>query len=81
MIISVILTILCVIILLAAICCLLFRDLMFALVSYAVFGLVLTVIFYLLDAPDVAIAEASIGAALTVCIFVLAMRLTRRREE
>lgn len=58
-----------------------FRDLLAAIVSYSVFSLVLTVLYFLLDAPDVAIAEAGIGAALTTCIFVIAIRMTRRREE
>jgi len=34
-----------------------------------------------LQAPDVAIAEASIGAALVTAIFVIAIRRTRRHEE
>ncbi len=58
-----------------------FRDLLAAIVSYSVFSLVLTVLYFLLDAPDVAIAEAGIGAALTTCIFVIAIKMTRRREE
>lgn len=58
-----------------------FRDLLAAIVSYSVFSLILTVLYFLLDAPDVAIAEAGIGAALTTCIFVIAIRMTRRREE
>ena len=58
-----------------------FRDLLAAIVSYSVFSLVLTVLYFLLDAPDVAIEEAGIGAALTTCIFVIAIRMTRRREE
>ncbi|MGB4270321.1 MAG: hydrogenase subunit MbhD domain-containing protein [Spirochaetota bacterium] len=58
-----------------------FRDLLAAIVSYSVFSLVLTVLYFLLDAPDVAIAEAGIGAALTTSIFVIAIRMTRRREE
>lgn len=44
-------------------------------------SLALTVVFFMLDAPDVAIAEASIGAALTTVIFVIAMKMTRRRED
>jgi len=34
--------------------------------------------FYILQAPDVAIAEAGIGAALTTAIYVIAVRRTRR---
>lgn len=78
---SILLIILSIIIIATGLMSLLFRDLLSAIVSYSVFSLVLTVIFFCLDAPDVAIAEASIGAALTVCIFVIAIRMTRRREE
>jgi uncharacterized MnhB-related membrane protein len=34
-----------------------------------------------LQAPDVAIAEAAIAAALTTAIFVLTIMRTRRKEE
>jgi len=73
--------ILCVVMIITAILSLYFKDLLASIVSYSVMSLVLTVIFFHLDAPDVAIAEAGIGAALTVCIFVIAIKLTRRREE
>lgn len=81
MITSAIFIVLSVIVLVTAMLSLYFRDLLAAVVSYSVMSLVLTVIFFQLDAPDVAIAEAGIGAALTICIFVIAIRLTRRREE
>jgi len=38
-------------------------------------------VFYLLQAPDVAIAQAGVGAALTTAIFLLAIWKTRRKEE
>jgi uncharacterized MnhB-related membrane protein len=44
-------------------------------------SLLLALQFYLLQAPDVAIAEAGVGAALTTAIFVLAIRKTQRKEE
>ncbi len=78
---NIVLSILCSVLMLTALMSILMRDLMAAVVAYSVFSLVMTVVFFLLDAPDVAIAEASIGAALTVCIFVLAIKMTRRREE
>ena len=78
---SIIFIILSIVIVLAALISLFYRDLLASVISYSVFGLVMTVLFFLLDAPDVAIAEAAIGAALTVCIFVIAIRMTRRREE
>lgn len=78
---SVIFIILSIVIVLAALISLFYRDLLASVISFSVFSLVMTVLFFLLDAPDVAIAEAAIGAALSVCIFVIAIRMTRRREE
>ena len=57
------------------------RDLMVAVLVFAAFSLVLTVLFFLLDAPDVAIAEAGIGACLTTVVFVIAVVMTSRKEE
>jgi len=57
------------------------RDLLASVVALAATSLLLALQFYLLQAPDVAIAEAGIGAALTTAIFVLALRKTRRKEE
>lgn len=57
------------------------RDLLASVVALAAMSLLLALQFYLLQAPDVAIAEAGIGAALTTAIFVLALRKTRRKEE
>jgi uncharacterized MnhB-related membrane protein len=55
-----------------------FKDLIYAALSLAALSLLLSLEFYLLQAPDVAIAEAGIGAAITTAIFVLAIRATRR---
>ena len=57
------------------------RDLLAAVIALAAASLLLSLEFYLLQAPDVAIAEAGIGAALTSAIYVLAIRKTRRKEE
>ncbi|MBC7098210.1 DUF4040 domain-containing protein [Candidatus Bipolaricaulota bacterium] len=57
------------------------RDLLAAAIALAAASLLLSLEFYLLQAPDVAIAEAGIGAALTTAIYVLAIRKTRRKEE
>ena len=50
------------------------RNLVAAVIMLAVLSLVLSLEFYLLKAPDVAIAEAAIGAGLTTAIFVFALR-------
>ncbi len=57
------------------------RDLMVAAIALAAFSLMMALEYYLLQAPDVAIAEAGIGAGLTTAIFMVAIRATRRREE
>lgn len=54
------------------------RDLLSAAIALAAFGLLLSLEFYLLRAPDVAVAEAGIGAGLTTAIFVIAIRAVRQ---
>ena len=58
-----------------------FRDLISAVIAAALVSLIASILFYFLQAPDVAMAEAAIGAALTVAIFIIAIRRTRRYEE
>ncbi len=55
-----------------------FKDLISAVIALAALSLLLALEFYLLQAPDVAIAEAGIGAAITTAIFVIAIRATKR---
>lgn len=55
-----------------------FKDLIVAAISLAALSLLLALEFYLLQAPDVAIAEAGIGAAITTAIFIIAIRATGR---
>ena len=58
-----------------------FKDLISVVIAAAFVSLVAAILFYLLAAPDVAMAEASIGAALTAAIFIIAIRRTKRYEE
>jgi len=58
-----------------------FRDLLASIVALAALGLLLSLEFYILQAPDVAMAEAAIGAGLTTAIFILTIRHTHRTEE
>ena len=57
------------------------KDLLGAVICLSIMSLLLSLEFYILQAPDVAIAEAGIGAGLTTAIFVLAIRGTKRMEE
>ena len=67
--------------LVAAICAAAFRDLMNAVIACALVSLAASISFYFLQAPDVAMAEATIGAGLTTGIFIFAIRRTVRQEE
>lgn len=57
-----------------------FKDLISAAVAFGLFSFLLAIEFYLLQAPDVAIAEAAIGAGLTTAAFMIAIRGTTKTE-
>ncbi len=57
------------------------KDLLVATIATSVISLILSVFFFILQAPDVALTEAAIGVALTSIIFVITIRNTRRNEE
>jgi len=65
----------------AAAAALVFKDLLSAVIASCVVSLIASILFMLLQAPDVAMAEASIGAALITAVFVIAIRRTERYEE
>ncbi|OPL19301.1 MAG: hypothetical protein AVO35_11180 [Candidatus Aegiribacteria sp. MLS_C] len=65
----------------AAIAAFFFRDLLSAVIASCIVSLIASIIFFLLQAPDVAMAEASIGAALLTAILIIAIRRTGRYEE
>ncbi|MEW5826543.1 MAG: hydrogenase subunit MbhD domain-containing protein [Candidatus Bipolaricaulota bacterium] len=54
------------------------RRRLFAILGMSVFSLLLSAVFLLASAPDVAITEAAIGAALGTFVYVLAIRKTGR---
>ena len=59
---------------LAAFFALWFKDLMSSVIALAVFSVMTALEFYILQAPDVAIAEAAIGAGLSTSIYIIAIR-------
>jgi uncharacterized MnhB-related membrane protein len=65
----------------AAIAASIFKDLLSAVIASCLVSLIAAILFYFLQAPDVAMAEAAIGAALITAIFVIAIRRTKRYEE
>jgi energy-converting hydrogenase B subunit D len=57
-----------------------FKDLLAAALAAGFFSFLVSVEFYILQAPDVAISQAGIGAGLTTAIFIIAIRGTTRYE-
>lgn len=64
----------------SAIAAIRFKNLIAAVIAMAVFSLILSLEFYLLQAPDVAIAEAGVGAGLTTAMYLLAIKNTTDEE-
>ena len=57
-----------------------FRNLYHSIMAMAAFSLLLALEFYLLQAPDVAIAEAAIGAGLSTAIGLIALSACRKKN-
>jgi len=70
-----------ILLIIASIIAILLKDLLASAIALAAMSLLLSLEFYILQAPDVAIAEAGIGACITTAIIVLAIRSTKRMEE
>jgi uncharacterized MnhB-related membrane protein len=70
-----------ILIVIASVFAVLLKDLLAAVIALAAMSLLLSLEFYILQAPDVAIAEAGVGACLTTAIFIIAIKATKRMEE
>jgi len=57
------------------------KDLLYAVIGTGVISVILSVFFFLMQAPDVALTEAAIGIALTTIIFIITIRNTSRYED
>jgi uncharacterized MnhB-related membrane protein len=57
------------------------RDLLAAVIIFSVYSLIMSLMWQRLQAPDLALTEAAVGAGITTVLFVVAIFKTRRREE
>ncbi len=57
------------------------KDISGAIIVTSIISLVASVLFLIMAAPDVAITEASIGSALTLVVFMLAVFKTQRGKK
>ena len=56
------------------------RDLLGAVIIFASYSLIMAIVWQQLEAPDVAITEAAIGAGVTSLLFIVVISKTRRME-
>ena len=64
-----------------AVLSLLVRDLLQSVIILCAFSLLCAVLFYLFNAPDVAITEAAVGAGISTLVLVWGVKKTERRER
>ena len=64
-----------------ALAALLQKNLLTAVILYSSFGLVMSVVWMLLQAPDLAITEAAVGAGVTGVLFFLTLKKTDQMKE
>ena len=57
------------------------RDLLVSAVLLGIFSLLMALTYLLLDAPDVALTEAAVGAGISTVLFLLALSFVPRREK
>ena len=78
---SIILILISALTIIASIISVLMKDLLSCVIALAIMSLLLSLYFYMLHAPDVAIAEAGVGACITTAIFIVAIKATERYEK
>ena len=78
---DVLIMILLVLILLCTIATMLTKRLLTAIVIYMTFSLIMAVVWALLQAPDLAITEAAVGAGITSILYFVTLDKIKRIEE
>ncbi|MGQ9788480.1 MAG: hydrogenase subunit MbhD domain-containing protein [Candidatus Hadarchaeaceae archaeon] len=56
------------------------KDLLYSVIMLGGASITLAVIFYMLQAPDIAITQAAVGAGVSTVLFIIAVSRTRREE-
>lgn len=57
------------------------RDLLGAVIAFSAYSLIMAIIWQRLQAPDLAITEAAVGAGITTVLFVVTVFKTRRKTK
>jgi len=56
------------------------KDLLYSVILLGGSSITLAVVFFMLQAPDIAITQAAVGAGVSTVLFVIAISRTRREE-
>jgi len=57
------------------------KNIMAAIIVFMVYSLMMAILWQQLNAPDLAITEASVGAGITSILFIVAYRKIRRMNK
>lgn len=57
------------------------KDLLFAVILLAIVDTALAALFFMMAAPDIAITQVAVCAALATFIFIITIYKTERREQ
>lgn len=57
------------------------KDLLAAALIYSIYSFDMAIIYTQLNAPDVGLTEAAVGAGATTILFIIAISKTERMEE
>ena len=68
------LVILCGFLIICAICVCLIKNLTIAVIVQMTYSLIMSIIWCILESPDLAITEAAVGAGVTTVLFFVAMK-------
>lgn len=58
-----------------------FKDLLYSVIALGSTGVVLTALFFIFKAPDIAITKAVASAGIGMVLFIIAISRTQRLEE
>ena len=64
-----------------AVCAVVFENVLSSVIALGITGAFVALEFILLQAPDVAIAEAAVGAVLSTAIYIIAVKKTTKKED
>jgi len=57
------------------------NDLLAAAITFSIYSFIMAMLYTQLNAPDVGLTEAAVGAGATTVLFIIAISKTSRREE